>query len=130
MNPCIKPVTGMSLSNAMESGFRWGINREKHKYQAWTKEWSPETRGIEVKLAGACPIGVACYVAAPSCEIDRRDQAIKLFPQLLEYVPRHKFPFPVQDIKVVSLGDLITYYNDRTELTTEEIVEAVRRLGY
>jgi hypothetical protein len=69
-------------------------------------------------------------VAAPSCEIDRRDQAIKLFPQLLEYVPRHKFPFPVQDIKVVSLGDLITYYNDRTELTTEEIVEAVRRLGY
>lgn len=130
MNPCVTAVTDTKLSDAMERAFSGGLRMRKLGYQTWSKLYSPETRHLEVKLTEACAIGAACYAVAPTCEIDRREQAVRLFPQLQEYVAPARFPYPVGDIKVVSLGDLIAYYNDRTELSQAEIVAAVRKLGY
>jgi hypothetical protein len=130
MNPCIHPVTDTLLSEAMVAGWQRGIRPGKFHYQSWLKEWSKETRHLEINLETACAIGAACYAVAPTCEIDRREQAIRLFPQLVDYIAPDRFPYPVRDLKVVSLGDLITYYNDWTDHTPDEIVAAVRKLGY
>jgi hypothetical protein len=130
MNPCVHPATNTTLSDAMERAWNSGLRQRKQGYQTWSKTYSPQTRHLEVKLTEACAIGAACYEVAPTCEIDRREQAVRLFPQLQNYVPQADFPYPVRDIKVVSLGDLLTYYNDRTNLSPAEIVDAVRKLGY
>jgi hypothetical protein len=118
----------MKLSDAMEAGWQ-GVPQIRLWYQLWDRATG--------QITGACAIGAACYAVQPTVHAVRGSDALGLFPQLQDLV---RVPQKNGEVFEGPLRRYITLLNDNKqvkghpprdhEYTKEEIVAAVRDLGY